>query len=68
MGSALIDRLLTEARETFAATTVRLDSCRFMTDAQRLYTSRGFTEREPYEETEIPAQMRQYWRFYELDL
>ncbi|MDP9796791.1 GNAT superfamily N-acetyltransferase [Catenuloplanes nepalensis] len=68
VGSALIDRLLTEARETFAATTVRLDSCRFMTDAQRLYTSRGFTEREPYEETEIPAQMRQYWRFYELDL
>lgn len=67
-GSALVDRLLTEATDTFAAKTVRLDSCRFMTDAQRLYTSRGFVEREPYEETEIPAHMRQYWRFYERDL
>lgn len=65
IGSALVDRLLTEARDTFAAKTVRLDSCRFMTDAQRLYTSRGFVEREPYEETEIQAHMRQYWRFYE---
>ncbi|MDR7273634.1 GNAT family N-acetyltransferase [Catenuloplanes atrovinosus] len=68
VGSALIDRLLTEARDTFEADTVRLDSCRFMTDAQRLYQSRGFVEREPYEETEIPAHMRQYWRFFEMKL
>lgn len=68
VGSALVDRLLTEATDTFHATTIRLDSCRFMTDAQRLYVSRGFAEREPYEGTEIPAHMRQHWRFYERKL
>ena len=46
VGSAILDRLLLEARE-MGATTVLLDTCRFMTDAQRLYRSRGFVERSP---------------------
>ena len=32
------------ARAEMGATTVLLDTCRFMTDAQRLYRSRGFVE------------------------
>ncbi|WP_250001942.1 GNAT family N-acetyltransferase [Actinoplanes sp. M2I2] len=65
IGSALLDRLLADAREVFAAKVVRLDTARFMADAQTLYASRGFIEREPYEETEIPPQMRHHWRFFE---
>jgi N-acetylglutamate synthase-like GNAT family acetyltransferase len=67
LGSALLDRLLHESRETLGAKTVRLDTCRFMTAAQRLYQSRGFEERSPYEGTEIPEQMQKYWRFFERD-
>ncbi|MBT0769069.1 GNAT family N-acetyltransferase [Kineosporia sp. J2-2] len=65
LGSALLDRLLAEAVDGLGAHTLRLDSCRFMHGAQRLYASRGFTERDPYEGTEIPAQMRENWRFFE---
>jgi hypothetical protein len=36
-----------------------------MTDAQRLYRSRAFAERPPYEGTEIPARIQQYWIFFE---
>ena len=54
IGSAILDRLLEEAR-TIGATTVLLDTCRFMSDAQRLYRSRGFVERSSYESTEIPC-------------
>lgn len=68
LGSALLDRLVQEAREGLSATTVRLDTCRFMTSAQRLYQSRGFVEREPYPGTEIPPHLQQYWRFFERSL
>ncbi|WP_162794712.1 GNAT family N-acetyltransferase [Nonomuraea lactucae] len=68
LGSAILDHLLREAHETLRATTVRLDTCRFMADAQRLYLARGFVERGPYEGTEIPPHLQQYWRFFELDL
>ena len=64
VGSALLDALLDEARAR-RANLVRLDTCRFMTDAQRLYRSRGFVERPPYEGTEIPERLRQYWIFFE---
>jgi hypothetical protein len=47
------------------ARTVRLDTCLFMSDAQRLYRSRGFLERPPYAESEIPAHLQQYWMFFE---
>ena len=40
-------------------------TCRFMTDAQCLYRSRAFAERPPYEGTEIPTRIQQYWIFFE---
>ena len=55
LGSAILDRLLEEARSR-RSRIVRLDTCRFMTDAQRLYRSRAFAERPPYEGTEIPTR------------
>lgn len=64
VGSQLLDRLLEEAAHREAGT-VRLDTVRFMADAQRLYRSRGFVEREPYEGTEIPPHLRRYWLFFE---
>lgn len=64
LGSELLDRLLEEAR-VMQAVVVRLDTCRFMTDAQRLYRSRGFEEREPYEGTEIPSRLQEHWLFFE---
>jgi predicted GNAT family N-acyltransferase len=68
VGAGILDNLLLEARRTFRAATVRLDSCRFMTEAQRLYRSRDFIERSPYEGSEIPPHLQQYWRFFELNL
>ena len=65
VGSAILDRLLDHARE-MGATTVLLDTCRFVTDAQRLYRSRGFVERSPYEGTEIPMRLQHLWIFFEL--
>jgi hypothetical protein len=44
---------------------VLLDTVRFMADAQRLYRARGFVEREPYEESEIPRHLREHWLFFE---
>ena len=67
VGSRLLDRLLDEARSLGAAT-VRLDTARFMADAQRLYRSRGFAERTPYPGTEIPPHLQQYWIFFEREL
>ena len=64
VGSALLDGLLGEASERQAETD-RLDTVRFMGDAQRLYRSRGFVERPPYEGTEIPPRLQQYWLFFE---
>ena len=64
VGSQLLDRLLEEAGR-MQAPTVRLDTVRFMADAQRLYRSRGFAEREPYVGTEIPPHLQQYWIFFE---
>jgi GNAT superfamily N-acetyltransferase len=64
---AILDRLFQEAHRA-GATIARLDNGEFMTDAQRLYRSRGFTERPPYEGTEIPARLQKYWLFFERPL
>jgi len=64
VGSAILDQLLDIAVE-MGASTVLLDTCRFMTDAQRLYRSRGFAERPPYEGTEIPLRLQHLWIFFE---
>ena len=68
LGSAMLDWLLDLCRDELRAPVVRLDSNRFMRDAHRLYESRGFAERTPYEGSEIPAELQQLWRFYELRL
>lgn len=67
VGSRLLDGLLEEAAR-LGASTVRLDTARFMTEAQRLYRSRGFAERTPYQGTEIPQHLQQYWIFFERSL
>jgi GNAT superfamily N-acetyltransferase len=67
VSSAILDRLIDEAR-AMGATTLRLDTCRFMSDAQRLYRSRGFAERDPYEGSEIPPRLRRHWVFFERGL
>jgi hypothetical protein len=36
-----------------------------MAEAQRLYRSRGFVERPPYEGTEIPQHLQKHWLFFE---
>ena len=64
VGSRLLDSLLDEATR-MGASTVRLDTVRFMAPAQALYRSRGFAERPPYLGTEIPPQLQQYWIFFE---
>ncbi len=64
IGSAILDRLIEEAR-AMDVRVLRLETCRFMTDAQRLCRSRGFVERPPYAGTEIPPRLQQYWLFYE---
>jgi GNAT superfamily N-acetyltransferase len=68
LGSAMLDWLLDLCRDELQAPVVRLDSNRFMRDAHRLYESRGFEVRTPYEGSEIPAELQHLWRFYELRL
>lgn len=67
VGRLLLDRLVEAAREA-GYQYVRLDSSRFMTNAHELYRSVGFTEIEPYEGSEIPAELRHHWVFMELPL
>jgi GNAT superfamily N-acetyltransferase len=57
ISSAILDRLIAEARAMGAAT-LRLDTCKFMSDAQRLYHSQGFAERSRHEGSEIPMGPR----------
>ena len=68
VGSAMLDWLLELSRDELRASVVRLDSNRFMRAAHRLYASRGFVERAPYDGSEIPADLQHLWRFYELRL
>jgi GNAT superfamily N-acetyltransferase len=67
VGSRILDALIGEAR-MMKARTIRLDSAWFMTQAQSLYRSRGFEERDPYEGTEIPANLLSRWKFFEKKL
>jgi GNAT superfamily N-acetyltransferase len=67
IGRALLEVLIAEARE-IGYPRMRLDSARFMAEAHSLYRSVGFQEIEPYPESEIPEEFRQYWIFMELRL
>jgi hypothetical protein len=44
---------------------IRLDSPDFMTAAHALYRSAGFTDIEPYGESEIPDAYKSHWLFME---
>jgi hypothetical protein len=43
---------------------LRMDTVRFMTDAQRLPRSPGFVERLPHDGTEIPEPIQKFWLFF----
>jgi GNAT superfamily N-acetyltransferase len=64
IGSRLLDHLIDSALED-GADVIRLDTAGFMSAAHRLYRSRGFVERPPYEGTEIPASLHKHWLFFE---
>ena len=64
VGSDLLNRLIAESLDA-GAERVRLDSAEFMTDAHRIYRSRGFVERPPYPGSEIPEAVQQHWLFFE---
>lgn len=63
-GKQLLKTLLKAGRE-FGCSTFLLDTAKFMTTAQHLYTSAGFQERAEYPESEVPATFRPYWLFME---
>jgi GNAT superfamily N-acetyltransferase len=56
LGRVLIEGLVAKVRR-LGCHEARLDTGWFMTDAQRLYRAAGFTECEPYAESEIPAHV-----------
>lgn len=67
IGKKLFEELIQEARG-IGYRTVRLDSARFMQAAQSLYRSEGFSEVDPYPESEIPAEFHAHWIFMEKHL
>ena len=67
IGRALVARAVEEARLD-GRPLVRLDSAGFMGDAHVLYRSAGFRDTAPYEESEIPLELRHLWVFMELPL
>ncbi len=67
IGRRLLDELVSAAR-TARYHRICLDSVRFMHAAHRLYRSAGFEIIEPYDESEVPPQLWEYWVFMGLDL
>jgi GNAT superfamily N-acetyltransferase len=67
LGRMLLDRLIAEARNQ-GCHEARLDTGWFMMDAQRLYRAAGFTECEPYAESEVPADFDPRWIYMRRDL
>lgn len=66
-GRVLIQALIADLRDT-GYTTVRLDTGTFMTAAEKLYRSLGFTDIAPYDESEMPKDFRHHAIFLELSL
>jgi GNAT superfamily N-acetyltransferase len=63
----VLEQLLGDARE-IGYRRVLLETAPFMTAAHRLYRSVGFREREPFLESEVPAEFHELLVFMELDL
>jgi GNAT superfamily N-acetyltransferase len=66
-GSQLLIKLIEKAKE-YGYSRIRLDSAKFMKSAHRLYQIYGFTEITPYEESEIPPEIQDHWKFMEFIL
>lgn len=64
LGRRLLDGLL-EAADDLGYQRIRLDSVRFMEAAHCLYRSAGFTEIDPYKQSEIPPEFWGHWIFME---
>ncbi len=62
LGEQMLNRLIADATE-FGYKTALLDSAPFMTSAHKLYEGCGFVDCAPYEETEVPTELRSGWRF-----
>ena len=67
LGRALLETIIEEAEEV-GYPAVRLDSARFMKEAHALYRSAGFSEIDPYPESEMPSEFQKHWVFMERQL
>jgi GNAT superfamily N-acetyltransferase len=67
LGERILRRLLADA-QAFGYERVCLDSAPFMKAAHGIYEGAGFTDRLPYESTEVPVEFHGRWRFMERDL
>lgn len=63
-GTQMLNNLLEKGRE-FGCSLVVLETSKFMTVAQHIYRSAGFSEREEYPESETPPILRPYQLFME---
>jgi ribosomal protein S18 acetylase RimI-like enzyme len=66
-GKTLLQQLLQKAKQ-LGVHTMHLETAQFMTAAQNLYHSHGFTERNEHPETEIPPQLKHIWIYMEKTL
>ncbi len=64
IGSALVKSVADEARQA-GYKIIRLDSANYMTNAHAVYQAHGFSQIEPYPESEIPAEYHHLWVFME---
>ena len=67
IGRALLEGVLGKARE-IGYSRVRLDSARYMKEAQALYRSVGFRDIASFAESEIPQEFHIHWVFMEITL
>jgi GNAT superfamily N-acetyltransferase len=67
IGRTLLEGIIDAVRKN-GYSMVRLDSARYMKEAQTLYHSVGFKDIEPFAESEIPEEFHAHWVFMELTL
>ncbi len=67
IGRALLASIIDQVRK-IGYSRVRLDSARYMKEAQTLYRSVGFKDIEPFAESEIPREFHTHWVFMEMTL
>ena len=67
LGKKMFRLLLCKGKE-FSFSTIRLETAAFMIHAQHLYSSMGFYYIKEYPGVEVPPQLRNLWRFMEIQL